>query len=241
MKGIALGFAALAAIVLTISSADAAAKGYGSARAACLAQAGTTEAIWRARRATYAQGAIYKDCMTAKGQDVVVLKRDGSRLYWAAAYVIRLSQQAARTRADDRLRDIRDFHSVNPAYRCAHAGYGTTGHVFAPARTAEFLSLFQADLPCPVVAQKIFLFPSDPNHRLIFRHPVPYEGRFAIVTNVGRDAVDAKAPLTNGAQADGEVVWFWRPDAGVKFAMMLRITQAMVTKSRSPRRARNKP
>ena len=38
-------------------------------------------------------------------------------------------------------------------------------------------------------------------------YPVPNEGRFAIVTNVGRDAVDAKALLTNGAEADGEVVW----------------------------------
>jgi hypothetical protein len=47
---------------------------------------------------------------------------------------------------------------------------------------------------------------------------------------VERDAVDAEALLTNGAQADGEVVWFRRPDAGVKFAMMLRITRAMVTK-----------
>jgi hypothetical protein len=28
-----------------------------------------------------------------------------------------------------------------------------------------------------------------------------------IVTNAGRDAVDAKVPLTNGAEADGEVVW----------------------------------
>jgi hypothetical protein len=41
-------------------------------------------------------------------------------------------------------------------------------------------------------------------------HPMPSrpsEGRFAIVTNVGRDAVDADALLTNGAEADGEVVW----------------------------------
>jgi hypothetical protein len=83
-----------------------------------------------------------------------------------------------------------------------------TGQVFAPARAVEFLSPFQADLPCPVVARKIFLFPSDPNHRLISRHPVPNEGRFAIVTNVERDAVDAEALLTNGAKADGEVVWF---------------------------------
>jgi len=28
-----------------------------------------------------------------------------------------------------------------------------------------------------------------------------------IVTNAGRDAVDAEAPITNGVEADGEVVW----------------------------------
>jgi hypothetical protein len=54
---------------------------------------------------------------------------------------------------------------------------------------------------------KIIRFTCEPNHRLILRHPVPNEGRFAIVTNVGRDAVDAKALLTNSAEADGEVVW----------------------------------
>jgi hypothetical protein len=37
--------------------------------------------------------------------------------------------------------------------------------------------------------------------------PVPKEGRFAIVTNAGRDAVDADAPITNGTEADGEDVW----------------------------------
>ena len=65
-------------------------------------------------------------------------------------------------------------------------------------------------LICPVQSsrKKIIRFTSDPNHRLIHSHPVPTEGRFAIVTNVGRDAVDAKALLTNSAQADGDVVWF---------------------------------
>ena len=29
--------------------------------------------------------------------------------------------------------------------------------------------------------------------------------------------MDADALLTNGADADGKVVWSWRPDAGVKF------------------------
>ena len=33
------------------------------------------------------------------------------------------------------------------------------------------------------------------------------EGRFAIVTDAGWDAVDAMVLLTNGTKADGEVVW----------------------------------
>ena len=33
----------------------------------------------------------------------------------------------------------------------------------------------------------------------IHGHPVPHEGRLAIVTDAGRDAVDVDAPLTNGA------------------------------------------
>jgi hypothetical protein len=69
-------------ICLAVSSAQAAGKeSYASARAACLAQAGTTEAIFSARKATYAQGFAYKQCMTAKGHDVVVRKGDGARLY----------------------------------------------------------------------------------------------------------------------------------------------------------------
>jgi hypothetical protein len=35
----------------------------------------------------------------------------------------------------------------------------------------------------------------------------PTEGRLAIVTDAGRDAVDVDVPLTNGTEADGEVVW----------------------------------
>ena len=61
--------------------------------------------------------------------------------------------------------------------------------------------------PCPVPFAKIFRFHSDPNHFNNFRRLVPHEGRIAIVTDAGRDAVDVDAPLTNGAKADGEVVW----------------------------------
>ena len=47
-----------------------------------------------------------------------------------------------------------------------------------------------------------------------------------------RDAMDAGALLTNGADADGEVVWSWHPDAGAKLATMLRI--ALATVARKP-------
>ena len=31
--------------------------------------------------------------------------------------------------------------------------------------------------------------------------------------------MDAEAPITNGAEADGEGVWSCCPDAGIKFAL----------------------
>ena len=52
-----------------------------------------------------------------------------------------------------------------------------------------------------------YCFSLGPNQLYRFRRLVPQEGRIAIVTDAGRDAVDADAPLTNGAKADGEVVW----------------------------------
>jgi hypothetical protein len=42
----------------------------------------------------------------------------------------------------------------------------------------------------------------DPNH------PVPIEGRFAVVIDVGRDAMDADGAQRRSApEADGEIVW----------------------------------
>jgi hypothetical protein len=72
---------------------------------------------------------------------------------------------------------------------------------------AKFVDVDQSDSTCLVPFAKIFSFSSDPNHLHIPRRPVPYEGRLAIVTDAGRDAVDADVPMTNGAEADGEVVW----------------------------------
>jgi hypothetical protein len=54
--------------------------------------------------------------------------------------------------------------------------------------------------------------------------PAPLEGRFAIVTNVGlRDAMDACGAADERTVADGEAVWFWRPEADAKSATMLRV------------------
>jgi hypothetical protein len=69
------------------------------------------------------------------------------------------------------------------------------------------------------------------------------EGRFAIVTNVGRGmrwayrvaAWFIRTP-TNNTDMHGEVVWSWRRDAGAKFAMMrfARRTDDGGKKARSP-------
>jgi hypothetical protein len=57
------------------------------------------------------------------------------------------------------------------------------------------------------MSEKIFRFSFDPNHFTYCRRLVPLEGRIAIVTDAGRDAVDVAVSLTNGTQADGEDVW----------------------------------
>jgi hypothetical protein len=81
-------------------------------------------------------------------------------------------------------------------------------------------------LSCPVPSAKIFPFAPDPNQTYINCRPVPHKGRLAIVTNAGRDAVDARASgaqwqsqgelnlvsdvaarETIGALADGKAVW----------------------------------
>jgi hypothetical protein len=51
----------------------------------------------------------------------------------------------------------------------------------------------------PVLFVKIFTFSIDPNQRLFLAVPFPQEGRFAIVTNVERDAMDAAVRETSAA------------------------------------------
>ena len=62
-----------------------------------------------------------------------------------------------------------------------------------------------------------------------------------IVTNVRWDAVDADVPITNGADAYGEVVWSWRRDAGAKFLRSKLLRGDGGKRARSPGRARSKP
>ena len=50
-------------------------------------------------------------------------------------------------------------------------------------------------------------------------HPVPLRGALRNVPARGGDAVDADGVLTRALEADGEVVWFRHPQAGVKFAL----------------------
>jgi hypothetical protein len=57
----------------------------------------------------------------------------------------------------------------------------------------------QINKSCPSLRAKIFRLTRRANQRYQFARLTRQEGRLAIVTNVRWDAVDADAPLTNGA------------------------------------------
>jgi len=61
---------------------------------------------------------------------------------------------------------------------------------------------------CPASFAKTFPFSFGANHFISTAVSSHQEGRLAIVTNAGRDAMDADGLRTNSAEADGEVVWF---------------------------------
>jgi len=60
----------------------------------------------------------------------------------------------------------------------------------------------------------------------------------AIVANEGQGAVDAKLRLTSAADAYGEIVWAWRPGAGVKSCRGESLCRWWWQESRSPGRTR---
>jgi hypothetical protein len=65
---------------------------------------------------------------------------------------------------------------------------------------------------CQALQAKIFIFRFSEIYGSLCAVPFSQEGRFAIVTNVGAGCDGRKG----GIQADGQAVWSWRPDAGVK-------------------------
>jgi hypothetical protein len=96
---------------------------------------------------------------------------------------------------------------------------------------------------CPALRAKIFRFAFHPNHLPIRRRPVPLsEGRLAIVTNAGRDAVDAGGALDEGAGM--RTAKSCGPDAPTLASssrgIVFRESEGG-KKARSPGRARRKP
>ena len=136
-------------------------------------------------------------------------------------------------------------------------------------RSVQFVEPDQSDASSPVLFPKIFPFPPDPNQIYKPRRLVPLEGRIAIVTDAGRDAVDAAALGARGdgrAGPHGPVSDQWRadercllrtakscgPDASTPASSLRRFCEpdrADKTifaddgdkQARSPGRARNKP
>ena len=77
-----------------------------------------------------------------------------------------------------------------------------------PASRSENNPTGKSAKTCPAPSQKIFRF-SDSRESLSYsRRPAPRGGALAIVTDVGRDAVDADGAFDERRLiADGEVVW----------------------------------
>jgi hypothetical protein len=61
------------------------------------------------------------------------------------------------------------------------------------AHSSQFVEADQPDATRPVVLSKIFRFHARANQRYHFARPPRHEGRIAIVTDAGLDAVDAAA------------------------------------------------
>ena len=71
----------------------------------------------------------------------------------------------------------------------------------------DFLNAFNVIWPVQSSRQKYSASFSSQIKSISVAIPSHSEGRFANVTDAGRDAVDATARLTGDTNADGEVVW----------------------------------
>jgi hypothetical protein len=116
-------------------------------------------------------------------------------LGWSSMRERRSKQIARGSWQDDPVRAVQVSHQRTgkatpkfPGFAIIHGVIGT--------RRANHLVVF--DSLCPAPFTKIFWFSERPNHFISAAVPFHSEGRSAIVTNAGWDAVDADVPLTNG-------------------------------------------
>jgi len=100
------------------------------------------------------------------------------------------------------------------------------------ARQADFQKRCQAGW------RKIFRFSEVAIGCIWCAIPRPKRGASRSSRNAVRDAMDALVQLTNAADADGEGVWSWSPDAGIKPVDFFHGRRWL--KSRTPGRARYK-
>ena len=100
------------------------------------------------------------------------------------------------------------LHSLNIARR---AGPSVSLRLRASsgiARKIQFPQPDQAVSTCPVLSEKIFWFSETANHLYIRNRPTPLEGRIAIVTDAGLDAMAASGASDESVLlADGKIVW----------------------------------
>jgi hypothetical protein len=97
---------------------------------------------------------------------------------------------------------------LNPSYALAAHRRRQADAVFVPAIASKLARGANQQIRVQPLRQKYSPFTSDPNHLHKSCRLVPPEGRLAIVTDAGRDAVDAgdvKRRMT--WLADGEAVW----------------------------------
>jgi hypothetical protein len=95
-----------------------------------------------------------------------------------------------------------------------------THRALRPRRPFSFTDLpdgLRSWIPVQPLAKKYFASPIGRNSIIDSPIPPQAEGRIAIVTDVERGMRwTRRRRKTSGVFADGEVVWSWRPDAGVK-------------------------
>ncbi len=76
-------------------------------------------------------------------------------------------------------------------------------------------------LPVVLIRRNPLGLPKTPNQWLLSARPAPLEGRSRSSRTWGGMRWTRQLRKTSVAKADGEVVWSWRPDAGVKSAEVI--------------------